>query len=127
MKELVCIVCPNGCTLGIEGEGENIKVTGNKCKRGVDFAISEMTCPMRTVCSTVKTAFTGCPVLPVRVSKEIPKDKIFDIMRELDKITVKTPLKRGETVIENILGLGADIIATSSILISVSGKENKNE
>lgn len=116
MKQLVCIVCPRGCTMTLEGEGKDVKVSGNSCKRGAEFAVSEMTEPKRTICTTVKTAFPDVPVLPVRVSKEIPKDRIFDVMAEINKITVKEKVKRGEVIIKNILELGADIIATSGVL-----------
>ncbi|MDD6527881.1 MAG: DUF1667 domain-containing protein [Oscillospiraceae bacterium] len=116
MKELVCIVCPRGCTMTLEGEGKDVKVSGNSCKRGAAFAVSEMTEPKRTICSTVRTAFPDVPVLPVRVSKEIPKDRIFDVMAEINKVTVKKKVKRGEVIIKDVLGLGADIIATSGVL-----------
>ncbi len=116
MKELVCIVCPRGCTMTLEGEGKDVKVSGNSCKRGAEFAVSEMTEPKRTICSTVRTAFPDVPVLPVRVSKEIPKDRIFDVMAEINKVTVKKKVKRGEVIIKDVLGLGADIIATSGVL-----------
>lgn len=119
MRELVCIVCPRGCSLTIDGEGENISVSGNFCKKGKDFAISEMTEPKRTICTTVKTAFPGCPVLPVRVSADIPKDKIFDVMEEINKVTVKEKIARGDVVIENVLGLSVDVIATSSMLLKL--------
>lgn len=116
MKELVCIVCPRGCTMTLEGEGKDVKVSGNSCKRGAEFAVSEMTEPKRTICTTVRTAFPDVPVLPVRVSKEIPKDKIFDVMAEINKVTVKEKVKRGEVIIKDVSGLGADIIATSGVL-----------
>lgn len=116
MKELVCIVCPRGCNLKIEGENDNIKVSGNTCKKGEAFAIAEMKAPMRTICSTVKTAFKDTPVLPVRVSSDIPKDKIFDVMCEINKVVVKDKIGAGEIVIKNVLGLNVDIIATSNIL-----------
>ena len=116
MKELVCIVCPRGCTMTLEGEGKDVKVSGNSCKRGAEFAVSEMTEPKRTICTTVKTAFPDIPVLPVRVSKEIPKDRIFDVMAEINKVTVKKKVKRGEVIIKDVSGLGADIIATSGVL-----------
>ncbi|MDD6012046.1 MAG: DUF1667 domain-containing protein [Oscillospiraceae bacterium] len=120
MKELVCIVCPRGCTMQIEGEGEQIKVSGNFCKRGAEFALSEMTEPKRTICTTVKTVFAEEPVLPVRVSRDIPKDRIFDVMAEINKVTVKKKVKRGETIIKDVLGLGVDVIATSGILKELS-------
>ncbi len=116
MKELICIVCPNSCSMMIEEIGDTIKVSGNLCKRGEEFAINEMTHPMRTLCSTVKTCFPKAPVLPVRVSQEIPKDKIPDVMREINKVVVTEPVSIGAVIIENVLGLGVNLIATSSLL-----------
>ncbi len=116
MKEIVCIVCPNGCALNVEQNGETMTVSGNKCKRGEEFAVTEMTKPMRTICSTVKTNRADIPVLPVRVSADIPKDKIFAVMNEINGVTVTEPLRRGDIVIKNVLGLGVDVIATSDVL-----------
>lgn len=116
MKQLVCIGCPRGCRLTIdEKDGEYI-VTGNTCPRGKEFAISEMTAPKRTICSTVKTAFPDVPVLPVRVSDDIPREKIFDVMREINAVTLKERIGSGDAVIKNVLGLGVDVIATSDLL-----------
>lgn len=116
MKEFNCIVCPRGCLLRVEEENGEFVVTGNTCIRGHDFAVNEMTCPKRTICSTVKTAFPKAPVLPVRVSADIPKDRIFDVMDEINKVMLTKPVGRGEPVIENVLELGVDVIATSNIL-----------
>ena len=87
-KELVCIVCPRSCRMTITSDGDELVVTGNTCKRGKEFAVSEMTDPRRTVCTTVRTAFPSVPVLPVRVSGPIPKNRIFDLMHEVNRITV---------------------------------------
>lgn len=116
MKELVCIGCPRGCQLQIESNGDGFTVTGNTCKRGEAFAISEMTEPKRTICSVVKTAFPEAPVLPVRVSADIPKERIFDVMAQLRTVTVTERIGRGDVVIPDVLGLGVDVIATSNIL-----------
>ena len=116
MKEFVCIVCPRGCRLTVEEKNGEYTVSGNTCKRGRDFAVTEMTAPERTICTTAKTAFKDVPVVPVRVSKEIPKSRIFDVMKEINAVTVTERLERGDKVIENVLGLDADIIVTSSIL-----------
>jgi CxxC motif-containing protein len=116
MKELVCIVCPSGCPMRIEEMGSSIKVSGNRCKRGEEFAVSEMIHPMRTISSTVKTNYPKVPVLPVRVSGEIPKDKIFDVMGEINKVVVTNSISLGDIIIENVLGLKVNIIATSNIL-----------
>ncbi|MBP3709508.1 MAG: DUF1667 domain-containing protein [Treponema sp.] len=114
--DITCIVCPNGCALHVEQSGGSIVVSGNMCMRGKDFAVAEITAPMRTICSTVRTLFKDVPVLPVRVSSDIPKGKIFDVMREINKITVTEKIGTGETVIKNVCNLGVDVIATSNVL-----------
>ena len=75
-----------------------------------------MTEPKRTICTTVRTVFSQAPVLPVRVSAEIPKDKIFEVMREINSVILQEPVSRGEVVLKNVLNLGVDIIATSDLL-----------
>ncbi len=112
MKELVCIVCPNGCKLTIDGEGS---VENAKCPKGVEFATEEMTNPMRTVCSTVATTFPDFPVLPVRTSQPIPKSKIPELMVLINAVIIKTPLSRGEVILEDLFGSDADLISSSSM------------
>jgi CxxC motif-containing protein len=116
MKEMVCIICPNSCTLSVEENKGDIVVSGNQCKRGEAFAKAELTHPMRTISSTVRTVYESVPVLPVRVSAEIPKERIFDVMKEMNKILVDKPVDRGEVLLSNVLSLGVDIIATSGKL-----------
>lgn len=121
MSELVCIVCPRGCTLQVEGEGETLQVTGNGCRRGADFARSEMTAPMRTLCTTVRTAFPDVPVPPVKVSAEIPKEKIFPVMEAINAVTLEKPVALGGVVLDNVLGLGVDVAAASGLLRPADG------
>ena len=116
MKEFSCISCPRGCLLHAEEENGGFTVTGNSCPRGREFAISEMTAPKRTICSVVKTVFADAPVLPVRVSADIPKEMIFDVMGEINSVTLTERIGRGDIVIENVLGLGVDVISTSDLL-----------
>lgn len=116
MTQLVCIVCPNGCRLGISGEGDNIEVSGGKCPKGKAYAITEMTNPTRSVTTTVKTIFSEASVLPVRTNGEIPKAKIFDFMKVINSFVLDKRIKRGETVLPNVFDSGIDVIATSDIL-----------
>ena len=116
MKELTSIGCPRGCTLKIERDGDGWSVTGNTCPRGREFAVSEMTAPRRTICSTVRTSFPGAPVLPVRGAADIPIDRIFDVMDALKSVTVSERIGRGDVVIPDVLGLGVDVFASSSLL-----------
>lgn len=75
----------------------------------------------------VRTVFPEVPVISVRTSAEIPKDKIFDVMREINRARVTRPMKRGEAVLPNVLGLGVDIIITSGLLEEKTEKENDHE
>ncbi|MDR3145960.1 MAG: DUF1667 domain-containing protein [Treponema sp.] len=115
MKNLLCIVCPNGCRLQAEERAGTIVVTGNRCKKGIDFARAELTNPTRTVTTTVRTSFPGTPVLPVRTSREIPKGKIRELVAFLKTVTVKRPLSCGDVVVEKALGLDCSILATDHI------------
>lgn len=121
-KEIICIVCPNGCKIRIAAEGlcaggkadaDSMEITGNGCVRGRDFAIKEMTNPVRSLSTTIRTDSADFPVLPVKLSAEIPKDRVFDMMKEINKMRVTGPVKPGAVLAGNLLGLGTDLIATA--------------
>lgn len=116
MNELVCIVCPRGCTLRAERDGDSIRVTGNSCKRGEDFARTELTAPMRTLCTTVHTVFPEVPVLPVHLSGEIPKEQIFPVMEAINAVTLEKHVPMGGVILKDVLGLGVDVVAASGLL-----------
>ena len=113
MKELTCIVCPRGCHLVID---DNLNVSGNFCKRGENYAKNEITRPMRNISSTVIIKSNIINRLPVKTSDNIPKDKIFEVMKEINKVIVSAPINVGDIVIKNVLNLGVDIVATRTVL-----------
>lgn len=113
MKEFICIVCPRGCHLKVDDE---MNVTGNTCPRGKVYALNEITNPTRMITSTVAIESVELHRVPVMTSKPIPKGKIFDVMGEINKVRVKAPIKIGDVIIKNVLGLDSDIIATRDIL-----------
>ena len=116
-RELVCIMCPNGCLMKIGYEGSELKTcTGNMCHKGLDYARNEITDPKRNFASLVKVIGGDMPLVSVRLSAVIPKDRIFDVEKEIWKTEVKAPVHRGQCIIHDILGLGADVIATKDIL-----------
>jgi len=117
-KDLVCIVCPVGCRLTIEKDDTVEKgyiITGNSCKRGIDYAIEEMTHPTRMVPTTVKIEGAFLNRLPVRTDKAIDKNLIFEAMEVINQFTAKAPVKMGDLLIGNILGTDVNIIATRSM------------
>ena len=125
MREMTCITCPNGCTLSVEEKDGRIVVTGNQCPKGEAFAKSELTNPMRTISTTVSTRDPAVPVVPVRVSGEIPTGRIFDVMEAINRLTVTAPVGRGAVLAADVLGLGVDVIVTSDVLITgMKGEKN---
>ena len=113
-KNLICVACPLGCPIDVEIEnGEVVSVTGNTCKRGDAYARTEITNPMRSLTTSVKIEGGVHPVGPVKSASPVPKGKMFDCMEEINKAVVKAPVKIGDVIIENICGLGVDIVATN--------------
>ena len=115
-KEVICIMCPLGCRITVHLEGQEVKqVEGERCKKGATYAQQEVVFPGRILTTTVVTDNPEMPLLPVRSNKAIPKERLIDCMRIISKQSVQGSVELGQTVIENILGLGADIIACWTI------------
>ena len=113
-RELTCIVCPIGCQLSATIEnGIVTEVVGNTCPRGKQYAIDECTHPVRTITTTVRTNDGG--VIPVKTSQPIPKELMFECMKEINGAVVTLPAKIGDIVIENLLGTGANVIVTANM------------
>ena len=112
MRDLICIVCPRGCHLKVDKE---FNVTGNFCKRGDAYGKAEVTNPVRVITSTVKIDSLVISRLPVKTDKPIPKELIFDVMSEINKLNVKAPIKTKDVLIENVLNTGSNVIATRTI------------
>ena len=116
IKYHISIQCPMGCPLEVTMEnGEVIKVSGNTCKRGEIYAKKEVTSPTRTVTSTVKVENGELPLVAVKTKTDIPKSLIFECMAEINKATVKAPVKIGDVIIENVCGTGVPVVATSNV------------
>ncbi|ABR47192.1 protein of unknown function DUF1667 [Alkaliphilus metalliredigens QYMF] len=117
-KDMICIVCPLGCKLKVTKSDisqTGYAVEGNKCFRGVDYGIKEMTNPTRALTTTVVISDASVKRLPVRTSGTIPKPLIKQAMVLINKVEVKAPIKVGEVIIKNILDTGVDIIASRSM------------
>lgn len=114
-RDIICISCPMGCQLKVKIDGEDITVTGNNCKNGETYGIAEVTDPRRVIPSTVVIKNGKLPRLPVKTKDAVPKDMIFDIMDEINKVVVEAPVKMGDIIIENVLDTGVDVVASRSM------------
>ena len=114
-KEHICIVCPNGCELQVELKDGEIEVEGALCKRGRDYIEQELINPVRTIASSVLVENGEYPLASVRLSKPVPKNLIFDVMKEIDNIKVEAPLLVGQVVIEKVCGCDSNVIITKKV------------
>ena len=115
-KTLTCINCPLGCALTVEMNGDEVvNVTGNTCNRGDVYARKEMTDPTRIVTSTVKVTGGESDTVSVKTREDIPKDKIFECIRELKNVTIQAPVGIGDVIVANIADTGVDIVATGNV------------
>jgi len=114
-KELTCIACPRGCRLVVTIENGVASVSGNACPKGATYGTQEAVQPMRTLTTTVAIEGSSRRRLPVRSSADLPLSRILDAMTALDPIVVRPPLRRGDIVVLDMLGLGVDIIATDDL------------
>lgn len=112
INEIICVVCPKGCTLKVKHEGNQILSVEGGCKRGEKYAASELLDPRRMVASTVKVKNGLHSLVPVYTEKAFPKPLIPQLAKELRQVEVPAPVKIKQVVLENALGTGINIVAS---------------
>jgi CxxC motif-containing protein len=112
-KVMNCIMCPMGCEMTVTLEnGKFVSVTGNSCPRGAKYAETEVTDPRRMLTTTVRIRGGLLPLLPVVSADVLPKGKIAECVAYLRNVTVQAPVKAGDVIVPDILGLGVNIVAS---------------
>jgi len=115
-REIVCILCPVGCKINVEiKDGEVTRIENAECKRGIDYSVQEVKSPVRDFFTTIRVKGGRIPLLSVRSTKPVPKDMLMAYASELARIVVSAPVRLGDTIVENILESGIDIVATKDI------------
>jgi CxxC motif-containing protein len=115
IDRLTCILCPIGCELDVEAEGGEFRVRGNQCERGLDFASEEILRPRRNLATSVPLAGTTDRMLSVRLSESVPRESLIPILAEIARLRPSPPVRRGDVLIVNVCGSGADVIATRTL------------
>jgi len=111
-RTMTCIACPRGCLLTVTGSNDNLEVSGYQCPRGIDYGRQEILLPLRMLTTTVRTMSVESPRLPVRLSTEVSKTRIFECMSVINHFTLNRSVKAGDVLIEDVCATGADLIAT---------------
>ena len=115
-REITCVLCPIGCEARVTvKDREIIEIKNLECPRGEEYVRREVEEPIRDFFTTVKVKGAETPVLPIRATKPIPKRKMPSLALELAKIIVDAPIKAGDIIAKNPLGLEVDIVATGSL------------
>jgi len=115
-KKITCIVCPMGCEATVIVQGNEIlKAEGLECERGKEYVAREIKAPMRDFFTVVQVRRARAAVCPVRSTKPIPRDKLAECSRELADVVLVAPIKAGDVIARDILGLGVDIVATMNM------------
>ena len=128
IHHLTCIICPMGCQLeatvldssssdsALPGTtAPKITVTGNSCKRGDQYAFTELTNPMRTLTCTVAVTGGTRPLVSARTKGEIPKSLLLRAMQYVKRLEIKAPVKAGDVIVDDFLQTGASLIACEEI------------
>ncbi|MBC7246747.1 MAG: DUF1667 domain-containing protein [Actinobacteria bacterium] len=111
--KFTCINCPLSCSLElVEEDGEILEVRGNDCEIGRRYAEEEFRDPRRMVTTTVRVRNGILPLLPVVSTGPIPKALVKEAVRILAGVTVEAPVEDGQLIHADILGTGADIVAS---------------
>ena len=116
-REIVCIVCPNGCRLNVFiNEYNKVTLVENAlCSRGETYATNEIQFPHRSLTSTVRVVGGTQPLVSVRSDKTIPKEKIQQAISVLRKLELQAPIEYHQVIVSDLLGTGANIITTKQV------------
>ncbi len=122
-QNFTCIICPNGCdiTAELSDQGEVLSVSGNLCPNGEKYVREEVTAPKRNIATSVLVESGELPLASCRLTGPIPKERIFDAVREIHKVHLTAPVKAGQVILKDLLHLHVDVILTRS----VKAKETK--
>ena len=63
----------------------------------------------------LKNPFKSCEVQLATLAHDIPKGKIFDVVKALKDVEIPAPVKIGDVVIADVAGTGVDIVATKNV------------
>ena len=119
LRELVCVVCPNGCPLRLEISEEKpaklLSLSGQGCPRGEIWARQEIENPLRTIASSVLVADGDFPLASVRTDAPIPLASVPAVMAEIRRLSVEAPVRIGDVLLAGPAGPACNVIATRSV------------
>ena len=93
-RSFTCIICPNGCEITAEYEGDTVyAVQGAACPKGDAYVRQELTDPQRNIATSVLVEGGELPLASVRLSHPIPKKEIFRVKAKKEDKIVRSACK----------------------------------
>ncbi|KAJ6252833.1 glycerol-3-phosphate dehydrogenase [Anaeramoeba flamelloides] len=123
LSHITCVSCPEGCRLDVYHHGKKVvKVSGNKCPKGIEYGTQEFVDPRRVFSTTIApkldSTFKDIGVVPVKLSNPLPKGKLIEGSDAIHKVFIEKDVACGEVVAKNILGEeGVDLIVCREVKI----------
>lgn len=115
-KHMICLSCPLGCELTVRIEdGRVASVEGNGCLRGEAYGGQEAIEPMRILPSSVQVVGGTRALLSVKTDRPIPRSLIPSAMCAIRELSVQAPIEIGTVVLGDLLGIGANLVATRTV------------
>lgn len=112
-RELICIICPRGCSLCADITENGVSVSGNACPKGEEYAINECTNPVRTVTATVRVSNRYHTMASVKTDTPVAKDKMMEVMQALRQMQIQAPVRIGDVIARDVCG--SDIVITKDV------------
>ena len=113
---VTCTICPNGCEIEVNyTTREDVVLTGQRCKRGVSYAIDECFEPKRTFTSSVRISGSDRRMLPVRTTAPIPKSMIMQAADAVRAMALAVPVRCGDVLEDNFLGTDAKLVSAMTL------------
>ena len=108
-RSFTCIICPNGCEITAEYEGDTVyAVRGATCPKGDAYVRQELTDPQRNIATSVLVEGGELPLASVRLSRPIS-------MEVINTVRLQAPTAVGQVALADVCGLGADVIVTKNV------------
>lgn len=107
-KTITCILCPNGCEITYD-------LNGGMCGKGPEYVKNEIMDPRRSLTSSVRVLGGRMPLVSVKTTGSIPKEKLQDAMKIVNSISVSAPIELGQIIQKDFVEEGIHLIATKTV------------
>ena len=112
-RNLICIICPRGCSLEADITAEGVNVSGNACPKGKEYAVHECTNPVRTVTATVRVSNRYNTMASVKTATPVSKNDMMEVMKVLRQTQIQAPVSIGDVILTDVCG--SDIVITKAV------------